>query len=139
MATCECPASITYTKLILICKYTPATTKGTPAAPNQAVMSGGAPSPSPSASTSNNASSSPSSAEDKAKLAEEVKGKTSAVKNLVAGGVGGICAVIVGQPFDMVRVEMQNYRSAPCGNGKEYLLTCLFYHPLPSYGPCRTH
>lgn len=41
--------------------------------------------------------------EDKAKLlAEEVKGKTSALKNLVAGGVGGLCAVIVGQPFDMV-------------------------------------
>ena len=39
---------------------------------------------------------------EKQKLAEEVKGKTSALKNLIAGGVGGLCAVIVGQPFDMV-------------------------------------
>lgn len=53
-------------------------------------------------SSSSSSSSSSNTDVDKQKLAEEVKGKTSAVKNLVAGGVGGVCAVIVGQPFDMV-------------------------------------
>ena len=38
--------------------------------------------------------------EETKRLAEEVKGKTSSIKNLVAGGVGGVCAVLVGQPFD---------------------------------------
>lgn len=32
---------------------------------------------------------------------------TSQLRNLVAGGVGGICAVIVGHPFDLVKVRMQ--------------------------------
>jgi solute carrier family 25 (mitochondrial carnitine/acylcarnitine transporter), member 20/29 len=32
---------------------------------------------------------------------------TSQLRNLVAGGIGGICAVIVGHPFDLVKVRMQ--------------------------------
>merc|ERR1712093_707149 len=49
-----------------------------------------------------------SDAEEEAKrIAAEVKGKTSSVKSLVAGGVGGVCAVLVGQPFDMVKVRLQ--------------------------------
>jgi len=52
------------------------------------------------------------SAEEAKKIAEEVKGKTSSLKNFIGGGVGGVCAVLVGQPFDMVGLES----------------------PLPSYG-----
>jgi solute carrier family 25 carnitine/acylcarnitine transporter 20/29 len=29
------------------------------------------------------------------------------VRSFVAGGVGGICAVVVGHPFDLVKVRMQ--------------------------------
>lgn len=86
------------------------TTRGTLASPDPAVMAGGEPSgPSTPSSTPSTPS---SSATDKQKLAEEVKGKTSALKNLIAGGVGGLCAVIVGQPFDMVKVRLQ---TAPDG------------------------
>lgn len=56
----------------------------------------------PSSSTSSSSSSSKGITEDAKKLAEEVKGKTSGVKTFIAGGVGGLGAVLVGQPFDMV-------------------------------------
>lgn len=29
------------------------------------------------------------------------------VRSFIAGGVGGVCAVIVGHPFDLVKVRMQ--------------------------------
>src|ERR1700726_916075 len=49
--------------------------------------------------------------ESKAELAEDAKVaavKTSAgLRSLVAGGFGGICAVVVGHPFDLVKVRLQ--------------------------------
>jgi len=33
-------------------------------------------------------------------------GSNEAMKNFVAGGVGGVCAVIVGHPFDLVKVDI---------------------------------
>ena len=36
-----------------------------------------------------------------------MNGAESLVRTLVAGGVGGICAVIVGHPFDLVKVRLQ--------------------------------
>ena len=58
-----------------------ATTSGTPASPGNLAAS----------------------AKDEAvKLAQENKSKTSSAKSFIAGGVGGVCAVLVGQPFDMV-------------------------------------
>ncbi|KAI1619160.1 MC family mitochondrial carrier protein [Exophiala viscosa] len=38
---------------------------------------------------------------------ETVKGAVSGLRSLAAGGVGGICAVIVGHPFDLVKVRLQ--------------------------------
>lgn len=39
---------------------------------------------------------------------QEVKQKSFAgLRSLVAGGFGGICAVIVGHPFDLVKVRLQ--------------------------------
>ena len=29
------------------------------------------------------------------------------IRSLVAGGVGGVCAVVVGHPFDLVKVRLQ--------------------------------
>jgi len=92
-------------------------TRGSLAAPDQlprdppALSSSSAPSlPKTSGSSS---SGTLSDAEEEAKrIAAEVKGKTSSVKSLVAGGVGGVCAVLVGQPFDMVKVRLQ---TAPDG------------------------
>lgn len=39
---------------------------------------------------------------------EEVKAKSFAgLRSLAAGGFGGVCAVIVGHPFDLVKVRLQ--------------------------------
>lgn len=38
---------------------------------------------------------------------ETAKKAASGLRSLAAGGVGGICAVVVGHPFDLVKVRMQ--------------------------------
>jgi hypothetical protein len=39
---------------------------------------------------------------------QDVKAKSfSGLRSLVAGGFGGVCAVIVGHPFDLVKVRLQ--------------------------------
>jgi solute carrier family 25 carnitine/acylcarnitine transporter 20/29 len=60
------------------------------------------------------ASSNPLKAENlpsKEELKEDIKVATTSslqsLRALAAGGVGGICAVIVGHPFDLVKVRMQ--------------------------------
>lgn len=35
------------------------------------------------------------------------KKSVSSLRDFVAGGVGGICAVVVGHPFDLVKVRLQ--------------------------------
>ncbi len=40
-------------------------------------------------------------------LKEASKEAASSFRSLVAGAVGGFCAVIVGHPFDLVKVRMQ--------------------------------
>lgn len=40
-------------------------------------------------------------------LVEASKEAASSVRSLAAGAVGGLCAVIVGHPFDLVKVRMQ--------------------------------
>lgn len=46
-----------------------------------------------------------------AEIKEDVKVATQStlqsLRALVAGGVGGICAVVVGHPFDLVKVRLQ--------------------------------
>ncbi len=49
----------------------------------------------------------PSKAELKEEIKESAKGAVSGLRSLAAGGVGGICAVIVGHPFDLVKVRLQ--------------------------------
>jgi solute carrier family 25 carnitine/acylcarnitine transporter 20/29 len=46
---------------------------------------------------------------DELKKDVEVVGKKSlqGLRSLTAGGFGGVCAVIVGHPFDLVKVRMQ--------------------------------
>ncbi|RKF64583.1 Mitochondrial carnitine carrier [Erysiphe neolycopersici] len=49
--------------------------------------------------------------------AEPEKNSTSGLRSLVAGGFGGVCAVVVGHPFDLVKVRLQTaekgvYRNA---------------------------
>ncbi|KAI9814926.1 MAG: carnitine transporter [Phylliscum demangeonii] len=54
-----------------------------------------------------------SSAQSSIKSKKETAGKEAApsgvpgLRSLVAGGVGGICAVIVGHPFDLIKVRLQ--------------------------------
>lgn len=47
----------------------------------------------------------------KEELKQDVKEATAksfqSLRALVAGGVGGICAVIIGHPFDLVKVRLQ--------------------------------
>lgn len=38
---------------------------------------------------------------------EATKSTLSSFRSLAAGGVGGVCAVIVGHPFDLVKVRLQ--------------------------------
>lgn len=40
-------------------------------------------------------------------LKEASKEAASSFRSLAAGAVGGLCAVIVGHPFDLVKVRMQ--------------------------------
>jgi len=49
----------------------------------------------------------PTKEELKEEAKETVKGAVSGLRSLAAGGVGGICAVIVGHPFDLVKVRLQ--------------------------------
>ncbi|KAF9732859.1 hypothetical protein PMIN06_005733 [Paraphaeosphaeria minitans] len=54
---------------------------------------------------------SPDTLPSKAELKEDVKAASKnslqSLRALVAGGVGGICAVVVGHPFDLVKVRLQ--------------------------------
>jgi solute carrier family 25 (mitochondrial carnitine/acylcarnitine transporter), member 20/29 len=47
----------------------------------------------------------------KEELKQDVKAATNgtiqSLRALAAGGVGGICAVVVGHPFDLVKVRLQ--------------------------------
>ena len=49
----------------------------------------------------------PSTGEVKEQVKEQAKGAVSGLRSLAAGGVGGICAVVVGHPFDLVKVRLQ--------------------------------
>ncbi|EXJ90205.1 solute carrier family 25, member 46 [Capronia coronata CBS 617.96] len=49
----------------------------------------------------------PSKEEVKEQVKESAKGAVSGLRSLAAGGVGGVCAVIVGHPFDLVKVRLQ--------------------------------
>ena len=43
---------------------------------------------------------------------KEVKAKSlSGLRSLAAGGFGGVCAVLVGHPFDLVKVRLQTAES----------------------------
>ncbi|KAK6518661.1 carnitine transporter [Arthrobotrys conoides] len=44
---------------------------------------------------------------DEAKDAAKAAGQVSGIRSFIAGGVGGICAVVVGHPFDLVKVRLQ--------------------------------
>ena len=49
----------------------------------------------------------PSAGEVKDEVVEASKTAVSSFRSLAAGGVGGVCAVLVGHPFDLVKVRMQ--------------------------------
>lgn len=62
--------------------------------------------PSPSSSPSSTPSI-PSTEEVKDEIVAASKTAVSSFRSLAAGGVGGVCAVVVGHPFDLVKVRMQ--------------------------------
>ena len=49
----------------------------------------------------------PSTEDVKTEVVAATKSTLSGLRSLAAGGVGGICAVIVGHPFDLVKVRLQ--------------------------------
>lgn len=49
----------------------------------------------------------PSTEEVKEDVVAATKSTLSGLRSLAAGGVGGVCAVIVGHPFDLVKVRLQ--------------------------------
>lgn len=49
----------------------------------------------------------PSTQELKEDVKAASKSSLQSLRALIAGGVGGVCAVVVGHPFDLVKVRMQ--------------------------------
>lgn len=49
----------------------------------------------------------PSIPEVKEKAKQQLSSTVQSLRSFAAGGVGGICAVIVGHPFDLVKVRLQ--------------------------------
>ena len=49
----------------------------------------------------------PSTAELKEDVAKATKKSLQSLRDFAAGGVGGVFAVVVGHPFDLVKVRMQ--------------------------------
>ena len=49
----------------------------------------------------------PSTEEVKSEVVAATKSTLSGLRSLAAGGVGGVCAVLVGHPFDLVKVRLQ--------------------------------
>jgi solute carrier family 25 carnitine/acylcarnitine transporter 20/29 len=49
----------------------------------------------------------PSAQEVKEDVVVATKSSLQSLRALVAGGVGGVCAVVVGHPFDLVKVRLQ--------------------------------
>jgi solute carrier family 25 carnitine/acylcarnitine transporter 20/29 len=49
----------------------------------------------------------PSTEELKEDVKVATKSSLQSLRALVAGGVGGVCAVVVGHPFDLVKVRLQ--------------------------------
>ena len=49
----------------------------------------------------------PSKEEVKTEVVAAAKTTVSSLRSLAAGGVGGVCAVLVGHPFDLVKVRLQ--------------------------------
>lgn len=49
----------------------------------------------------------PSKEEVKEEAVAAAKTTLSGLRSLAAGGVGGVCAVVVGHPFDLVKVRLQ--------------------------------
>ena len=45
--------------------------------------------------------------EIKEDVAQAAKKSLSSLRDFAAGGVGGVCAVLVGHPFDLVKVRLQ--------------------------------
>lgn len=48
-----------------------------------------------------------STEEIKEDVAQAAKKSVSSLRDFAAGGVGGVCAVLVGHPFDLVKVRLQ--------------------------------
>ena len=61
----------------------------------------------PPSSSSSSTPSLSSTKEVKTEVVVATKSTLSGLRSLVAGGVGGICAVVVGHPFDLVKVRLQ--------------------------------
>ena len=61
----------------------------------------------PSSPSSTSTPSVPSKEEVKSEAIAVTKSTLSGLRSLVAGGVGGVCAVVVGHPFDLVKVRLQ--------------------------------
>lgn len=49
----------------------------------------------------------PSTEELKQDVVQASKKSLQSLRDLVAGGAGGVCAVVVGHPFDLVKVRLQ--------------------------------
>ena len=64
-----------------------------------------------SSSSTSNGAKVPSTSEVKQEVKEATSGAIKSLRAFAAGGVGGVFAVVVGHPFDLVKVRLQTAES----------------------------
>ena len=82
---------------------------------------------------------SPASVASKEELKEEAeavaKSSLSGLKSFVAGGVGGVCAVVIGHPFDLIKVRLQTAEKGVYTGGIDVLRRTLAREGLARVAP----
>ena len=76
----------------------------------------------------------------KEELKQDVKEATvksfQSLRALVAGGVGGICAVVIGHPFDLVKVRLQTAERGVYSGAMDVVRKTIAREGLARVGYC---
>ena len=67
---------------------------------------------------------------------QATKGTLQSVRALAAGGVGGVCAVVVGHPFDLVKVRLQTAETGVYKGAMDVVRKTIAKEGLARVGGC---